>query len=497
MKIAFSGLKLDKTETLALGVTDGNQLGATGKTVDKELKSLIKRALEHSRFSGKAGQVSILSTPASSAYDRIVLFGLGKPKELDAKTARKAGGALAKEMDAAGIKQAHVVVETPKGSPLADDALAAELAYGALLKSYRFDKYFTRLKEEQKPALARLSFLLDGHAAAKKTFATYEAINSGIRLTRDVVSEPPNVLHPESYAARLKELAADGLDVEVLGEKQMQKLGMGALLGVGQGSVRESQLVILRWNGGKKGDAPIAIVGKGVTFDTGGISLKPAGGMEDMKWDMGGSGTTVGVLKALAARKAKVNAVGVVGLVENMPDGNAQRPGDVVTSLSGQTIEVINTDAEGRLVLADALWYTQDRFKPKAMVNLATLTGAILIGLGDRRAGLFSNNDKLAKQLFDAGEDEGERLWRFPIGDEYESHIKSDVADMKNVGKSRLAGSISAAQFLSRFVGKTHWAHLDIAGVAWTTEEWDTCRKGATGFGVRLLNRWIADNYEK
>lgn len=497
MKIAFSGLKLDKTETLALGVTEGKHLCATGKTVDKELKSLIKRALEHSRFSGKAGQVSILSTPSSSPYDRVVLFGLGKAKELDAKTARKAGGALAKEMDAAGIKQADVVVDAPKGSPLTSDALAAELAYGAVLKSYRFDKYFTQLKDEQKPALAKLTFLLDDHSAAKKTFATYDAINSGIRLTRDVVSEPPNVLYPESYASRIKEMAADGLDIEVLGEKQMAKLGMGALLGVGQGSTRESQLVIMRWNGGKKDDAPVAIVGKGVTFDTGGISLKPAGGMEDMKWDMGGSATTVGIMKALAARKAKVNAVGVVGLVENMPDGNAQRPGDVVTSMSGQTIEVINTDAEGRLVLADALWYTQDRFKPKAMVNLATLTGAILVGLGDRRAGLFSNNDKLAKQLFEAGESEGERVWRFPIGDEYESHIKSDIADMKNVGKSRLAGSISAAQFLARFVNKTHWAHLDIAGVAWTNEEWDTCRKGATGFGVRLLNRWIADNYEK
>ena len=497
MKISFSGIKLDKVSALAIGVTEDKHLTATGKSVDKELKSLVKRALEGSRFSGKSGQVCILATPEKSDYDRVVIYGLGKAKELDIKTARKIGATMSKQVDADGIKQLHVVVEAPKGSKLSDAELAAEFAYGALLKSFRFDKYFTQQKDEQQPALAKLIFMLDGHNMAKKIFSTYEAINSGVSLTRELVSEPANIIHPESYAARLKELAADGIDVEVLGEEQMQKLGMGALLGVGQGSTRESQLVIMHWNGGEEDDAPIAIVGKGVTFDTGGISIKPAAGMEDMKWDMGGSAVTVGVMKALAARNAKVNVVGVVGLVENMPSGNAQRPGDVVTSMSGQTIEVINTDAEGRLVLADALWYTQDRFKPKCMVNLATLTGAIIIGLGQSRAGLFSNNDKLAKQLFDVGEAENERLWRFPIGDEYASHIKSDIADMKNVGKGRQAGSISAAEFLSRFVNKTPWAHLDIAGVAWTTEEWDTNRKGATGFGVRLLNRWIAEHYEE
>jgi leucyl aminopeptidase len=497
MKISFLAPKLDKIDTLAIGLAEDKQLLAIGKSVDKELKSLIKRAAASPRFSGKAGNVIIVPTPEKSAYERVVVFGMGKAKELKPAAARKIGAALAKQVDAAGIKQLHVAAEAPKGCPLSHADLAAEMAFGALLKSFRFDKYFTQLKDEQKPALSKITFLLDEHGSAKKTFGIYEAINSGITLTRELVSEPANIIHPESYAAKLKELAADGLDVEILGEKQMAKLGMGALLGVGQGSVRESQLVILRWNGGAKDEAPVAIVGKGVTFDTGGISIKPAGGMEDMKWDMGGSATTVGVMKALAARKAKVNVVGVVGLVENMPDGNAQRPGDVVTSMSGQTIEIINTDAEGRLVLADALWYTQDRFKPKAMVNLATLTGAIIVGLGKSRAGLFSNNDKLAKQLFDTGEAEGERVWRFPIGEEYEAHIKSDIADMKNVGRPGQAGSISAAEFLSRFVNKTPWAHLDIAGVAWAYEDWDLSRKGASGFGVRLLNRWIAEHYEK
>ncbi len=303
----------------------------------------------------------------------------------------------------------------------------------------------------------------------------------------------------------MKKLSKLGVKVEVLGEAQMKKLGMGALLGVGQGSDRETHLVI-HWNGvepegqegqeGAKGDAPLAFVGKGVTFDTGGISIKPAAGMEDMKWDMGGSAVVIGLMKALAGRKAKVNAVGVVGLVENMPSGTAQRPGDVVTSMSGQTIEVLNTDAEGRLVLADALWYTKDRFKPRFMIDLATLTGAIIICLGGEKAGLFANDDELAKRLAAAGEAVAEPLWRMPLGEEYDKKIKSDIADMKNIGK-RGAGSITAAQFLKRFVDDTPWAHLDIAGVTWSKSDRDTGPKGGTGFGVRLLDRFVADHYEE
>ncbi|MBM3617998.1 MAG: leucyl aminopeptidase [Alphaproteobacteria bacterium] len=498
MKISFSGVKLDKIETLALGVLDGGALTPQGKAIDKQLKSLISRTIEGFQFKGKAGSVHLLHTPAGAPFAQIALFGLGKAKELDEKTARKAGGALGKHLDTAGLKAASVVVESPKGALLDDAQLAAELAFGAVLKSYRFQKYHTKLTPDQKPALAKLAFLTDSHKTAKQAFDVHASVAEGVFLTRDVVSEPANVIYPESFAEKFKALTALGATVEVLGEKEMKKLGMGSLLGVGQGSVRESQLVVVRWNGGaKKDEAPVAIVGKGVTFDTGGISIKPAGGMEDMKWDMGGAGVVLGLMHALAARKAKVNVVGVAGLVENMPDGNAQRPGDVVTSMSGQTIEVINTDAEGRLVLADALWYTKERFKPKAMINLATLTGAIIVALGKSRGGLFSNNDKLAGQLFKVGEKEGERLWRLPVGEEYDSHIKSDIADMKNVGKPGQAGSISAAQFLLQFVGDTPWAHLDIAGVAWAYEEIDTARKGASGFGVRLLNRFIAEQYEK
>mgnify|MGYP000430463616 CR=1 FL=1 len=297
-----------------------------------------------------------------------------------------------------------------------------------------------------------------------------------------------------------------GVDVEVMGRSQMEKIGMGALLGVGQGSEREPKLVVMQWQGlpngsgkGRKGKkdaaSPIAFVGKGVTFDTGGISIKPSAGMEDMKWDMGGAGVVIGLMKALAGRAAKVNVVGIVGLVENMPSGSAQRPGDIVTSMSGQTIEVLNTDAEGRLVLADALWYCKDRFKPRWMVDLATLTGAMVVSLGQEKAGVFSNNDELAERIYAAGEAVDEHVWRMPLGDEYDKLIKSDVADMKNIG-SRWGGSITAAQFLQRFVDKTPWVHIDIAGVTWSSKDKTTVPKGGTAFGVRLLDRLVADHYE-
>ncbi|MEP6343079.1 MAG: leucyl aminopeptidase, partial [Maricaulaceae bacterium] len=318
----------------------------------------------------------------------------------------------------------------------------------------------------------------------------------GVYLARDVVNEPPNVIYPTAYAKRIKQMEKLGVKVEILGEKQMTKLGMNTLLGVGKGSVRESQLVIMRWNGGKKNDAPVALVGKGVTFDTGGISLKPGSGMWDMKGDMGGSAAVVGTMHALAARKAKANVVGVVGLVENMPDGDAQLPGDIIKSYSGQTVEVQNTDAEGRLVLADALWYTKEEYKPKVMVNLATLTGAIIVALGHEHAGLFSNDDDVAAQLTLAGETSTDKIWRLPLSRAYDRLLDSPNADMKNIG-GREAGSITAAQFLQRFVGDTPWAHLDIAGTGMKNKRRDPRETTfGTGFGVRLLNRWIADNYE-
>jgi leucyl aminopeptidase len=336
---------------------------------------------------------------------------------------------------------------------------------------------------------------------ARKAFETLEKVAEGIFLTRNLVSEPANILYPESFANICQELTELGLEVDVMGEAEMKKLGMGALLGVGQGSARESKMVIMRWNGqqskGRKAQTTqVAFVGKGVTFDTGGISIKPAAGMEDMKWDMGGAGTVTGLMKALAARKANINAVGVIGLVENMPDGNAQRPGDVVTSMSGQTIEVINTDAEGRLVLADALTYTQREFEPKTVINLATLTGAILVSLGQERAGVFSNNEELAERLKKCGDATGDKVWPFPMDGEYDELIKSDIADMKNTG-GRFAGSISAAKFLEKFIEKdTVWAHIDIAGMAWSQADKPTRPKGGTGYGVRLLDQLVADYFE-
>jgi leucyl aminopeptidase len=318
----------------------------------------------------------------------------------------------------------------------------------------------------------------------------------GVVFARDLVSEPPNVLYPEEFVKRARKLEDLGVEVEALDEKELEKLGMNALLGVGLGSQRETQLLVLQWKGARDRNAqPIAFVGKGVTFDTGGISIKPAAGMDAMKYDMGGAAAVTGLMHALAGRKAKVNAVGICGLVENMPDGRAQRPGDVVKSMSGQTVEILNTDAEGRLVLADALWYCQNRFKPKFMVDLATLTGAIRISLGLEIAGLFSNNDELAERLLAAGKAEGENLWRMPMGERFDKLIESPIADMKNIG-GQFAGSITAAQFIQRFVNKLPWAHLDIAGTAWADEARNSTPKGATGFGIRLLNRLVAEHYE-
>ncbi|MEQ8369523.1 MAG: leucyl aminopeptidase, partial [Alphaproteobacteria bacterium] len=376
--------------------------------------------------------------------------------------------------------------------------IAAHLAFGARLQSYRFDRYRTRLSDDKKPTLQSLDIALKGPASARRHFDRLSAIADGVFLTRDVVSEPPNVLYPESYAERLLDLRKDGCKVQVLDETALRKLGMHSLLGVAQGSARPGRVVIMEWHGAAKTQAPLAFIGKGVTFDTGGISLKPGPGMDMMKWDMGGSGTVVGLMRALARRKAKVNAVGIVGLVENMPDGNAQRPGDIVSSMSGQTIEILNTDAEGRLVLCDVLTYAQQKYKPALMVDLATLTGAILVALGAPYAGLFSNDDRLSGQLSRAGEAVEERVWRLPLSDAYDREIDSKVADVKNIAANRNAGSIVAAQFLQRFVDKgVPWAHLDIAAVAWSDKARPTVPSGATGWGVRLLDRLVADNYEK
>ena len=470
---------------------DKTRLTPGAAAVDQALKGRLTRAAQGARFTGAKGQVLDLLAPEGLAFARVSLIGTGATEALDEAGAERAGAQAIKALASSGLETLRF--------DLCDlaPALAARAAFGAVLGGYRFDRYRTTLKPEQKPSVAHLVFVTDDPVAASAAFAPLSSLAEAVAFSRDLVSEPANTLFPEEFANRVKALEKVGLVVEVLGEAEMEALGFGALLGVGVGSERESKLAILRWNGADDPDAqPVAFVGKGVTFDTGGISIKPADGMEEMKGDMGGAAAVAGALYAIAARKAKANVVGVIGLVENMPDGKAQRPGDVVTSYSGQTIEVINTDAEGRLVLADALWYAQERFKPKFMVDLATLTGAIIIALGEDYAGLFSNDDTLSAQLTAAGDGEGELLWRLPLPASYEKQIESPIADVKNTG-GRPGGSITAALFLQKFVRDLPWAHLDIASTAWKkgatnplTPSW------ATGFGVRLLNRLVADHYE-
>ena len=494
MKISFAKPHLPTEGTVIVGVLEDKVLTPTAQALDDQAGGGLKRAMDLSKFTGKKDQVLTVLAPQGLTLNRVVLVGLGKAEAIDALTAQAFGGTGLAQVLSAGDATVSIAVDAVPGLTLNEGDFAANAAFGALLRSYRFDKYFTKEKKEDKPSVKKLAVL--GVPSAKAAFEPLQAIAEGVFLTRDVVSEPANVIFPESLAAECKKLEAMGVVVEVLGEKQMKKLGMGSLLGVGQGSERESQLVIMRWIGAKDhNEAPLAFVGKGVCFDSGGISIKPAGGMEDMKWDMGGAGVVIGTMKALAGRKAKANVVGVVGLVENMPSGSAQRPGDVVTSMSGQTIEIINTDAEGRLVLADALWYTKETFKPKAMIDLATLTGAIIISLGAEYAGLFSNDDKLSERLTQAGKAVGEPVWRLPMGEAYDKQLKSDIADMKNTG-GREGGSITAAQFLKRFVGDVAWAHLDIAGTTWSKKDAPVCVKGATAYGVRLLDRLVADHYE-
>ena len=453
----------------------------------KSKDKLIGNAKETYNFCGKSSQINMIATDSNL----VVLVGIGAESKFDNIAAQKIGGKVAAYLNANKIKDAIISFEN-------DGEIAANIALGVRLQGYRFNKYFNDKKEGKELVLKTLYIIAKDANEAKKQFADLELIIQNVFLTRDLVSEPSNELNPESYAKICQSLKVSGLEIEVLGEKEMTKLGMHSLLGVGQGSARESKMVIFKYFGAKnKKESPIAFVGKGVTFDTGGISIKPAQNMEDMKTDMAGSAVVVGLMKLLAERKAKVNAIGAIGLVENMPSGTAQRPGDVVKSMSGQTIEIVNTDAEGRLVLADVLHYTNTKFKPKFIVDLATLTGAIIVALADVNAGLFSNDDKLSSELIEAGRKTGETLWRLPISEEYDSMINSDIADMKNVGSGRGAGSTTAAQFLHRFVGKTKWAHLDIAGVAWKGKGDATAVKGATGFGVRLLNQLVIDNYEK
>jgi leucyl aminopeptidase len=473
-------------DTLKFGPATRKTLGAAA--------NLVKRAAGTNQFKGKSGSALDILEPEGIKIQRLIVIGTGKPSDLKDRDFLKFGGVLAGKLNS-GSEAVTIMAELPDGTM--QPGQAAAIGSGLRLRAYRFDRYKTKKKDGEDSGLrAHVSLAVDDMAAARKVFAGSGHLVDGVILARELVNEPPNVLYPEEFARRAGQLRKLGVIVEVLDVKAMTKLGMGALLGVAQGSARPGRTVIMRWNGGKRGEPPVAFVGKGVCFDTGGISIKGAAGMEDMKGDMGGAACVVGLMHALAARKARVNAVGAIGLVENMPDGNAQRPGDIVTSMSGQTIEIINTDAEGRLVLADVLWYVTKKFKPKFMVDLATLTGAIVVALGTEHAGLFSNNDELAERLVKAGLETGERVWRMPLASEYDKLIDSQFADMKNTG-GRNSGSITAAQFLQRFVDHTPWAHLDIAGTAMGAPKTDINQSWGSGFGVRLLERLVADHYEK
>jgi len=498
LKIAFAEPKMPSAGTYAVAVSAERSLSPEAIELDRSMSGALRRAMTASRFTGKRDEVLAVLAPAGLGVQRVLLYGVGKAEELSDLRLQGVGAAVLAHLNAAGEAEATVSIGRLGGATGTAAQRAVEFAYGALLRSYRFDKYRTREKPEKKPSLKKLTVAVTGASAAQRSFMTREKIADGVFMTRDLVSEPPNIIYPASLAEAARALTKLGVEVEVLGLKELRKLGMGALIGVAQGSAREPQVVVMRWNGDPKGRdrKPVAFCGKGVTFDTGGISLKPAAGMEDMKWDMAGAGAVIGLMKALAGRRARLNAVGIVGLVENMPSGTAQRPSDIVTSMSGQTIEVLNTDAEGRLVLADVLWYCQDRFKPRFMVDLATLTGAIIIALGNEYGGLYSNNDELADKLAEAGRAVGEQLWRMPLGETYDQEIDSDAADVKNISGGRGGGSIIGAQFLQRFVNSAPWAHLDIAGMAWSKKDQGVVPKGATAFGVRLLDRFVADNYE-
>ncbi|WP_299328534.1 leucyl aminopeptidase [Parasphingopyxis sp.] len=487
MPVSFAASVPDDTSALILPIRKGDSPDAVTKALPEDAAAALKRAAEASRFEGDLGAIVEIFADTHAGTRRILLVGIGK--QPDAESLQKAGGAAVAKLLTSGET---TLIFDASGSDV-DDA-GSNMAFGALQRSWRLDSYHTKTPEKNKPSVTDITVIAEDEAAGWERF---QAIYAGIALARELVTEPPNVIHPQGFVERCRPLAELGVEIEVLDKDEMTELGMGALLGVAQGSAAEPKLLVMRWDGTDGAqEKPVAFVGKGVTFDTGGISLKPGPGMEDMKFDMGGAAAVAGAMRALAGRKAKAHVVGVCGLVENMPGSNAQRPSDIVTTMDGQTVEVLNTDAEGRLVLCDAMHWVQQKYAPEVLVDLATLTGAMIIALGHEHAGCFSNDDGLADQLLAAGKTSGDAVWRMPIGKAYDKLIDSPIADIKNVGP-REAGSITAAQFLHRFVQDgVKWAHLDIAGTVWiksASKLWD---KGATGYGVRLLDRFIADNHE-
>jgi leucyl aminopeptidase len=495
LKLGFGPFAAPGRGVLVVFCDDALKFGPATRKAIAPAAGLVGRAAKAEGFTGKSGTALELVVPEGLKVARLVVVGVGKAAEIKQNNFITLGGAALGKLPKRAT-EACVFAELPSGAMRPDHA--ADLAQGIALRAYAFDRYKTKRKDEDKPPASRkITVAVGDVTAVRRAYGAREAVAAGVLLARDLVNEPANVLFPLEFARRAGALKKAGCAVEVLDVARMKKLGMNALLGVAQGSVHEPRVVVMRWNGGRKGEAPVAFIGKGVCFDTGGISIKPAAGMEDMKGDMAGAACVTGLMQALAGRKAKVNAVGVIGLVENMPDGKAQRPGDIVKSMSGQTIEIINTDAEGRLVLGDVIWYAADRFKPKFMVDLATLTGAIIVALGHEYAGMFANDDRLAERLSKAGEATGELVWRMPLAKAYDKLIDSKFADMKNTG-GRMGGAITAAQFIKRFVDdKTPWAHLDIAGTGMDSRQNDINKSWASGWGVRLLDRLVADFYER
>lgn len=501
LEVNFSEKELAQNKAVVVLVDEGLKLDQTLLGMDQKYHGLISKTIQSSSiFEGKFGQTKSHSfIEKDGELKTLIILGLGKESEVKSSTLEEIGGIVL--ACALKFKVSSVSVKIPGTiESFRRDEIAALIASGAMLASYRFDKYFTKQKDDEKFRVEKIELTVDSLPAAEKLFMPKKAVAKAVFFARNLVSEPANILYPDSYAEEIiAHLEPLGIEIEVLGEREMKNLGMGALLGVGQGSQNESKLVIMKYEGASSEEAPIVLVGKGVTFDTGGISIKSAGNMHEMKYDMAGSATVVGVVKALALREAKVNIVGVVGLVENMPGGNAQRPGDVVTTMSGQTAEVLNTDAEGRLVLADAIWYAQEKFSPKCVIDIATLTGAIVVALGNTYAGCFANDDNLVRQLIEAGNKVNEKLWRMPLHPDYDKMIKSDIADMANIGSERgAAGSSTAAHFIARFIKEgVAWAHLDIAGMAWDKKGSALTPRGATGFGIRLIDQLVRDYYEQ
>ena len=477
---------LKKPSDLLICLVDSSlKLTQTDFEGSKELQAKIDLTSKIAEFEGKAGQSLDVLAPTVD-YKRVMVFGLPDSDGENKQKMRDFGGSIGAKLDG---KAATIIL----GNLTKQDAV--DVVKGLYLNSYRFEAHKTVTKKRTEK-LGKITLIHTDASDLKEIWINSQAVADGTLFARELVNEPANFLTTTEFAKRAKELSALGVDVKILEEKQLKTIGMHALLAVGQGSTSPSKVVVMEWNGGSKKEQPVAFVGKGVVFDSGGISIKPAASMEDMKGDMGGAAAVCGLMKAVAGRKAKTNIVGIIGLVENMPDGNAQRPGDVVSSLSGQTIEVINTDAEGRMVLADLLWYCEDKFKPKAMINLATLTGAVIVALGFQNAGMFTNSDELSAALTSAGLDTCEPVWRMPLSKSYDKLIESKFADMKNTG-GRWAGSITAAQFLQRFVRDCDWAHLDVAGVAMNSPQNDINRSWGSGFGVELLNKYLETNHEK